>query len=265
MLQRLLWVALAFMALPAYAGSSIVQIPATNKDGSPVSLDARLTIPQALSGKAGPHPAVVLLHGCDGTDLASDWVDRDFAEWPYVFLQVDSFDARGIAHACQGYKEISPKLRALDAHEARAWLAKRPDIDSRRIAVLGWSMGGETTLEAVSNPFLNEPDRVEPFAAAVAFYPYCPGKLRHLDAPLLVLTGGDDDWTPPGTCRAMQVIGDDPPSYERIEYPGATHAFDWKEAPAELFGHKMRYDPAVTEDAYARVRAFLDRYLRSGE
>ena len=171
MLQKQLWFALVVIASPAWADSSIVKVPATNKDGTPVELDARLTLPDPATGATAPYPAIVLLHGCDGTDLEGLPPDGHFISWPYAFLEIDSFDARGIRHACEGYKEISPKLRAADAHTARAWLAKQPNIDPKRIAVLGWSMGGETTLEAISNPFLNEPPRAEPFAAAVAFYP----------------------------------------------------------------------------------------------
>jgi hypothetical protein len=33
----------------------------------------------------------------------------------------------------------------------------------------------------------------------------------------------------------------------------------------ELFGQELRYHPAVTEDAYARVTAFLAKHLWSGE
>jgi dienelactone hydrolase len=72
---------------------------------------------------------------------------------------------------------------------------------------------------------------------------------------------GADDWTPPGTCRAMQLVGDDLTEYELVEYPNATHAFDCAEAPATYFGYTLRYDPAATRDAYARVRAFFANYL----
>lgn len=262
MLKTLLWVGFVAIALPARADTSMVQVPATNKDGTPVELDARLTLPDATSGVAAPYPAIVLLHGCDGTELNPLNSDGAFISWPYAFLEVDSFDARGIRHACENYKDINPNLRAKDAHAARAWLAQRPDIDPKRIAVLGWSMGGETVLASISNPYLNEPDRAEPFTAAIAFYPYCPTKLKRPDAPLLVLTGGKDDWTQPGSCRSMQPVGENLPAYERIEYPDATHAFDWRDAPPEYFGHKIQYDPVATEDAYARARAFLDKYLQ---
>jgi dienelactone hydrolase len=242
---------------PVRAESAIVHFGANMADGSKVELVARLVTP---SGNA-PFAAVVLLHGCDGTDLHSDWVERSFAGWPYAFLDVDSLGPRGVAQACEGYGKVSPTMRARDAHAAREWLAAQPFIDGHRIAVMGWSMGAETALQAISNPYINEPDRAVPFAAAIAFYPSCPLKLRHPDAPLLVLIGAADDWTPPGSCRSMERIADSLPPFELVEYANATHAFDWAEAPARYFGHQLRYDAAATEDAYARARTFLAKYL----
>jgi dienelactone hydrolase len=226
-------------------------------DGGRLELAARLVTPPG----DGPFAAVVLLHGCDGTDLSSDWVRQAFGDWPYAFLDLDSLGPRGRTEVCRHYLDVTPNERALDAHAARARLAAQPFIDGDRIAVMGWSHGAMTTIEAIANRSINEPDRSEPFAAAVAFYPYCSLKLRHPDAPLLMFIGGADDWTPPGTCRAMQMVGEDLPEYELVEYPDATHAFDWAEAPATYFGYTLRYDAAATEDAYRRVRAFLARHL----
>jgi dienelactone hydrolase len=163
------------------ADESVVHFEATMGDGTRVPLAARLSKP---SGE-GPFAAVVLLHGCDGTDLGSDWVKRAFGDWPYAFLDVDSLGPRGRSEVCTRYLDVTPSERARDAHAAREWLATQPFIDGGRIAVMGWSHGAMTVLDAISNPNINEPDRAEPFAAAVAFYPYCTLKLRHPDAPLL--------------------------------------------------------------------------------
>jgi dienelactone hydrolase len=59
----------------------------------------------------------------------------------------------------------------------------------------------------------------------------------------------------------MQPVGDGLPEYQLVEYPDATHAFDWAEAPPTYFGYSLRYDPVATADAYARVRRFLAKYL----
>ena len=58
----------------------------------------------------------------------------------------------------------------------------------------------------------------------------------------------------------MQYHLDSPHTYELVVYPGASHSFDWR-GSWEYLGHKGWYDPAATEDAYERVKAFLERYL----
>ena len=237
--------------------SEVVHFAGPSIAGSTVELAGRLMKPAG----AGPFPALVLLHGCDGTDLASDTLVRAFGGWGYVLLELDSFGPRGVTEACTDYVRVSPSVRAKDAHAARAYLASLPFVDAGRIGVLGWSHGGITVLEAIANPYLNEPARAEPFAAAIAFYPYCALKLVKPDAPLLVLIGDDDDWTPVGRCTSMTLSGDPLPEYELVVYPGATHAFDWPAAPETYFGHHLRYDPEAAADAYKRVRDFLGKHL----
>ena len=126
---------------------------------------------------------------------------------------------------------------------------------------MGWSHGGMTVLLAVSNQARNEPLRTQPFKAAIAFYPWCSLELPRVDAPLLVLIGDADDWTPVTYCRQMEITGEAPYDYQLIVYPGATHAFDWAGATGEYFGHKLIYDPVASVDAYRRVREMLKRYL----
>lgn len=256
-----LLLAILIAAAPADAATSeIVRFPGpASRDGQPVELAGRLVTPEG----AGPFAAVILLHGCDGMDQASDWVARDFGDWGYVFLELDSFGPRGVAEACTNFLEVAPPTRARDAHAAQAYLRTLPFVDPARIGVLGWSHGGMAVLEAIANPYLNEPARADPFAAAVAFYPYCPLKLAKPDAPLIVLIGDDDDWTPVGRCTSMELKGEALPEYELVVYPGATHAFDWPAAPPSYFGYTLRYDPAAAEDAYRRVRDFLGRYLNN--
>ena len=87
---------------------------------------------------------------------------------------------------------------------------------------MGWSHGGMTVFETVSNRAMNEPPRPRPFKAAIAFYPWCNLKLQRVDAPLLVLIGDADDWTPVTYCRQMELIGSAPHEYQLIVYPGAT-------------------------------------------
>src|SRR5215470_12494189 len=50
---------------------------------------------------AGPFPAIVLLHSCNGNwqKLDERW-GRQIAPWGYITLTVDSFGPRGIDNTC---------------------------------------------------------------------------------------------------------------------------------------------------------------------
>ena len=123
-------------------------------------------------------PAIVAMHGCAGVTgergallpIYGDWGERLVGQG-YTVLFVDSFGSRGFRQQCtQKPRQVVPKERGEDALAAAAWLAKRSDVDASRLALMGWSHGGSTTLWAV------DARRAKPeaeFKTAIAFYPGC--------------------------------------------------------------------------------------------
>lgn len=227
--------------------------------GNAVDLGGTLYKPEG----AGPFPAVVLLHRCGGTQPWDHaWATR-LKSFGYAALVLDSFGSRYISEACTRPGVLSLAERAMDAHSAKSFLASLPFIDPKRIAVMGWSYGGQSTLCAI-NPTLCDPlplaDKT-PFRAAVAFYPNCQTELGALNAPLLILIGEKDDWTP-----AQRCVERKPPEgkgrYETIVkvYPGASHCFDCTGVRSAL-GHYMAYDGDATSDSIEQVRAFLTKHM----
>jgi dienelactone hydrolase len=85
---------------------------------------------------------VVVLHGCSGFFSTYAAVADDLKWEGYVALAVDSLGPRGIANAC-GAGLIE---QAVDAHAALNYLVHQPFVDPSRIAVLGYSMGGSSSL-----------------------------------------------------------------------------------------------------------------------
>ena len=75
-----------------------------------------------------------------------------------------------------------------------------------------------------------------------------------LEAPLLILHGGDDVVAPAELCRQMKVEGGGQHELVLRIYPGARHLFD---AP-----WSSNYDKKAERDAQATMKSFLARHLK---
>jgi dienelactone hydrolase len=217
---------------------------------------------------ARPSPAVVLLHSCAGDwrGLDQRWAKR-IASWGYVTLTVDSFGPRGIRSACGG----SPVDLALDAYRALAYLARQPSVDTSRVAVVGFSLGGWLALSSVERGAIERASSHK-FRAAVAFYPPCLGFKDDMTVPVLVLIGERDDWTLANECRNMVEGRDDYGISRRkgdgvpmrlIVYPDASHAFDASQlaTPVQFLGHRLQFNQAAADQASDAMREFLGETL----
>jgi len=251
-------------------GFDMVSIPLLG-DGKPNAADGAVTGYMFRPEGGGPFPAVVIMHGCNGLDwlisgtpgwaLAKRYAARYVAHG-YAALILDSFEPRGINNACGSPMSVSPQRRAWDAVSAARWLGARQDIDKRRLVLQGDSHGGWTVLVAL---YINRAPAPVPFAAGIAFYPYCPENAPGFSVPLLVLIGGRDDWTPATHCSAMVAhLGRKSGSAVELKiFPGATHAFDFPlPARTNRLGHFMTYDAAATEASWQAIDAFLAAHVR---
>ena len=100
------------------------------------------------------------------------------------------------------------------------------------------------------------------FRAAIAFYPECLIRLLRLNAPLLILIGEEDDWTPAARCRRMEVEARSSHDFTLKVYPGAYHEFDRRDRDADVYlGHRLERHDEAAIDAEQRVRRFLTRHL----
>jgi dienelactone hydrolase len=225
----------------------------TTAAGSPLVLTGKLTKPQGN----GPFPSVVLLHGCGGFRAYQDVWAVKLASWGYVALQVDSFGPRGKSSICEDPDLLSiiPK-RAQDAYDAKSYLLGLPYVDRNRIAVMGWSHGGITTLSVVDQK------RDDPFRSAIAFYPYCNRMLFDFNAPLLILIGEKDIWTPASACSMRMRSGQIGNEVTLKIYPDSHHGFDGEELDTIVAGYRLLYNPVAAADAIIQVKAFLAKHLK---
>jgi dienelactone hydrolase len=245
----------------AYAGKFV---EFESGESNQVQIIGYLARPQG----SGPFPAVVVLHGCGGfhQDMIA-WADR-LRYWGYVALAVDSFGPRDIETKCVGFGN-----QPADAFRALAYLKTLPYVRVDHVAVLGFSMGGNSVLAAVEQGSISSlyPDK---FRAGVALYPKCSSSSGVMTAPTLVLTGALDDWNPASECEAMAAgrselgISRSPGDRSLVQliiYPDAHHGFDLAglrfSTGIKVLGHRMEYNDAVTRDSIEKVRVFFRQTL----
>jgi dienelactone hydrolase len=267
-----------------------VSIPVVSPNGAAESIQATLSKPEG----PGPFPAVVIVHDCSGlgprsSGAAVRWT-REIVSKGYVVILPDSFSTRGFPEGI--CTDPSPKRvevgvfrRGGDAHAALRYLRTLAYVDGGHIGLMGGSHGGSSTLVAMSAPdnVAESAERRDGFAAAIAFYPDCSfrmgswrangtGVYRAL-APLHILIGEKDDWTPAEPCRKLAAAaqaGGYPVSIK--VYPGAHHAFD-NSAPVRYVAQRMNPrvpggrgattggDPIAWADSIQEVTAFFARHL----
>ena len=198
-----------------------------------------------LPAATAPAPAIAMFHGCGGAYDKGGELSRRMREYAELFnglgmhvLVVDSLTPRYEKELCtqrNGKRRVTQANRRLDALGAIAYLADRADVDAKRIGMIGWSNGGSTVLSASNLHHRDVAAAIVKPAFAIAFYPGCESDLKRgyaPSAPLLMLVGQLDDWTPSAPCVALAKSVTDMP-VEITVYPGAWHGFD-SDAPVRL-------------------------------
>ena len=228
-----------------------------------------MTIPVSVSKPdgAGPFPAIVVLHDCSGLGRRSSGAPARWAktlvEHGYVVVIPDSFATRGapdgVCLTGSRANNLGPNRRVQDAFDALGYAQRLPYVDAKRIGVMGGSHGGSTTLLTMAQPG---------FRAGVALYPRCSMAAQSYKpaAPLLILIGELDDWTPAADCNRLAR------EVTLKVYPGAHHSFD-SDRPVRFVAARINPssasgrgattggNAAAWQDAIEEVTRFFDRNL----
>jgi dienelactone hydrolase len=232
---------------------------------------------------AGPFPAVIGLHGCEGLVEKDGTLGTRYRDWAqhltaagFVVVYPDSYGSRGLGSQCSIRRRAirADHERVADANAARHWLQAQSYVKADHVTLLGWASGGISALWTVRRKAALPKDDKTDFRSAVAFYPGC----RRLDnaawsarVPTLILIGAADDQTSAQVCQRM-VAGARGRSAGAsiIVYPGTYHDFDHPNLPLQVrAGYAFASDssgkihtgtnPAARADALRRVPQWLAR------
>ncbi len=197
----------------------IVSMHAAHRSGKEV-VDGFLSRPIA----GGERPAIVLVHGYRGLDDGQRAVTRRFAQEGFVCLSPDLFHGKTY-HTLEecALKKTSLDIPAAVNHivDSVPYLRKLPWMGKKKVAVLGFCMGGGLALYALAQS--------RAFAAGVIYYQSLfpdPEDLKSISAPMLCHFGTDD----PGTTKTeidmfRETLERYKKKYEIEMYEGAGHAF----------------------------------------
>ncbi|WP_374442396.1 dienelactone hydrolase family protein [Stella sp.] len=187
-----------------------------------------------LPARAGPGrvPLMIVSHGSGGILAGREdaWAER-LRGLGVATLVVDSFGPRGIRATAEDQGRLSTAASVADAFAALRIAATHPAIDAARIGVMGFSKGGQVALYTLLEPYRRGSGVGDlRFALHVALYASCSLPYRSertTGAPVLLLLGGADDYTPAAHCARYAEWFRARGSDVRVEiFPGAHHGFD---------------------------------------
>lgn len=224
----------------------------------------------------GPFPTLIAFPGCSGIafdDPTTESTHPDLAEDDRIFrrhypraaerLSVEGFAvllvhvhaAEGLVRACNG--EISEERIADYIDESVTWASGLNFVDTTRIHVIGWSMGGRGLLAWLESP------RTQSGAvlSAIAVYGGCQNRQTLSNpVPLLMLLGDADDIADASICEELVTRSATKPITIVRRYPGARHGYDVIDAPPVLDignGMTIGYQQAAAEASWREILAFL--------
>jgi dienelactone hydrolase len=197
-------------------------------NGKPVTVAGEFRIAQGT----GRLPVVVLMHGSSGVGASIEpWVHHFNAMGISTFV-IDGFSGRGLTAVGPNQALLGRLNFILDIYRSLDILAKHPRVDPDRIALMGFSRGGQAALYASLDRFnkLWNKSGVQ-FAGYIPFYPDCSTHyLTDTEVaarPIRIFHGTPDDYNPVASCKAFVArLQDAHRDVVLTEYPDSQHAFD---------------------------------------
>ncbi len=244
---------LCLLVSPAVAKT--LSFPASSSFGG-----KNVTLTGEFKSAGTQRPTVILLHGCGGLRGAVRSSLRAHASAlnsaGFSTLILDSFGPRNISGGwvCSTIRRLSDarSYRQKDVRDAVRLLVTENLSDPTNIFIMGQSNGGSVVSLLANNTFMG-------LRAVVAYYPWCGVVSAKPKVPLLVLSGEEDDWTPPAKCVAKDKPGG---NLEVVTYTDAKHSFDLNLAVQTYKGHTIGGNPKARSDARRRMINWFKANLR---
>ena len=253
----LLWLALVATSARAEVKTKEIEY----KQGD-TPLKGFLAYDDAVKGK---RPGVLVIHEWWGmNDHARNQATR-LAKAGYVAFALDMYGKGKIAthpKDAQAFMEEAtkdPGVLAARFNTALDLLKQQPQVDPKRIAVIGYCFGGGVALDMARAGA--DLDAVATLHGALkpSGAPAEPGRVK---APILVQTGAADPMVPKEQVEAFRKeMKEAGAKVEIITYPNARHSFTNPDA-AKAGMEGLRYDANADRKSWAALLKFLKQAFR---
>ncbi|HYV38776.1 MAG TPA: dienelactone hydrolase family protein [Gemmataceae bacterium] len=222
----ILFLAGAVIAVPAvFAQQPTLKTAAVDYALDGVTMEGYVAYDDA---KKGAQPGVLIVHDWMGLGQFSKDKAGELAKLGYVAFAADIYgkgvrakDA-GEAAKLAGFFKDDRKLLRARVRAAFDKLAAMPQVDAKKIVVMGYCFGGTTALELARSG--------APVAGTVSFHgglgTPTPEDAKNIKGPVLVLHGDDDPFVPPAEVAAFkEEMKKGNVKMEFVGYKGAVHSF----------------------------------------
>lgn len=202
-------------------------------------------------------PAVIMIHEWWGLNDNIKNMANELSKEGYVVLAVDLYNGEVATTSDKAMQLVgtireNPQKGIDNLQAAVRYLSSLENVDSSRIASLGWCFGGGQSLQLALN------SEQHPLAATILYYgtPLVTDKqeLSKIKWPVQGIFGDKDQAIPIDSVRQFeQSLNELGITNEIYVYPGVGHAF--ANPTGDNFALKE------TQDAWQKTLAFLDKYI----
>ncbi len=212
---------------------------------------------------AEKRPGVLVVHEWWGLNEYAKERCKKLADLGYVAFACDMYGEGRVTKHPDEAKEFAGAVRK----DVKLWrgraeaglkvLTSQPNVDTDKLAAIGYCFGGSTCLELAYAG--------APLKAVATFHAGLPTptpeEAKAVKAKLVVANGADDTFIPPASIKAFRGQLDTAGvKYQFDNYPGAVHSFTV--ADADKVGNPgMKYNKDADEKSWQQMRELFKETL----